>query len=83
MSKFFDETMQGLLEAIAVEYKEGNNKMKKTYRVAVINETKITVDVEENISNEELLDKIEEELDKGYILDSLSFEIKEELSNDE
>ena len=57
--------------------------MKKTYKVVVINEADITVDVEENISNEELLDKIEEELDKGYVLDSLSFEIKEELSNDE
>ena len=58
-------------------------KMKKTYKILVINETKITVDVEENISNEELLDKIEEELDKGYVLDALSFEVKEELLNDE
>ena len=29
MSKFFDDITEGLLEAIAMEYKEGNNKMKK------------------------------------------------------
>lgn len=57
--------------------------MKKTYKVIVTNETLITVDVDDNTSNDELLDKVENELDKGFIGDITYFEVEGEVETDE
>lgn len=57
--------------------------MKKTYKVTVTNETLITVDVDDNTSNDELLDKVENELDKGFIGDITYFEVEGEVETDE
>ena len=57
--------------------------MEKTYKVTVTNETFITVDVNNDTPNDELLDKIENELDKGFIGDITYFEIEGEVETDE
>lgn len=57
--------------------------MEKTYKVTVTNETFITVDVDNDTPNDELLDKIENELDKGFIGDITYFEIEGEVETDE
>ena len=57
--------------------------MEKTYKVTVTNETFITVDVNDDTPNDELLDKIENELGKGFIGDITYFEIEGEVETNE
>ena len=55
--------------------------MKKKYKVIVTSETVIEVDITDNISDEELLNKIENEMDKGYVSDNIYFEIDSEVTD--
>lgn len=57
--------------------------MKKTYRVILTSETLVTVDVNDNISDDKLLDEIENELDKGFVEDITYFEVEREVKLDE
>lgn len=57
--------------------------MKKKYKVIVTNETFVTVDTEENISDDELLDKVEDELSKGYVISDTYMEVEGEVEDDE
>lgn len=57
--------------------------MKKKYKVNITNSTTIEVDVNDGISDDELLDKIETEIDKGYQVDSCYFEIEGEVDINE
>ena len=57
--------------------------MKKKYKVIVTSETVIEVDITDNISDEELLNKIENEMDKGYVSDNIYFEIDSEVTDND
>lgn len=57
--------------------------MKKTYKVIVTSSALITVDIEENESDNVLLNKIEAALDKGFIENLEYFEVEGEVENAE
>lgn len=57
--------------------------MNKKYKVLVTHEAYFEVDVEEDTTDDELLDKIEDEMKKGYVCDTTYFEIEGEMDDDE
>lgn len=57
--------------------------MKKKYKVIVTNETFVTVDVNENTTDNELLDKVEDELSKGYVINETYIEVEGEVEDNE
>ena len=57
--------------------------MKKKYKVIVTNETFVTVDVNENTTDNELLDKVEDELSKGYVINETYIEVEGEVEYNE
>lgn len=57
--------------------------MKKKYKVIVTNETFVTVDVDENTTDNELLDKVEDELSKGYVINETYIEVEGEVEDNE
>lgn len=59
------------------------NLVKKTYELRIESRVFVTVDVENDISEDRLLDAIEDELDKGYESDTLSIQIEREVDEDE
>ena len=57
--------------------------MKKKYKVIVTNETFVTVDVNENTTDNELLYKVEDELSKGYVINETYIEVEGEVEDNE
>lgn len=57
--------------------------MKKTYKVIVTSSALITVDAEEDESDNALLNKIETALDKGFVENLEYFEVEGEVENAE
>ena len=50
--------------------------MKKICKVSVSGKTRVTIDYDGNEDDDTLLDKVENELDKGYVFDDQYFEIE-------
>lgn len=57
--------------------------MNKKYKVLVTQEAYFEVNVEEDTTDDELLDKIEEEMKKGYVCNTTYFEIEGEMDDNE